>query len=146
MKQIIKLNSKYIDKILNIQKNRFSDHIHGDLISKNYLLEYLSLGNIYGYISKKENLKGFVFIKSQSKNLRIYDIASSANGEGIGSKLISFIIELIKKNIYESVYLEVDVKNFKAINFYFKHKFKIIDIMDNFYENHDRAYRMELIC
>ena len=65
-------------------------------------------------------------------------------GKRIGAKILNeFIKTSIKENI-ETIELEVQTKNKKAIKFYEKNGFKKTDKIKEFYQNREDAYTMKL--
>lgn len=52
------------------------------------------------------------------------DILEGYQGKGNGSKLLSALLDRLKADGVKGVWLGVDVKNERAINFYLKHGFK----------------------
>lgn len=70
-------------------------------------------------------------------------ISEAQRRQNIGSELLKqFLIEAAQQNI-ESIELEVRTDNTKAIKFYEKHGFKIIDKLPKFYQNEEDAYTMK---
>lgn len=116
--------------------------IIGSQIKENFLKNYdidkikdYDWLNLLVYESNDEVL-GFVEFALISENIDIYTIAVLENekNKGIGTQLI----EYLKNNyVYESITLEVRSKNKKAINFYHKNGFEIINIRKNYYEDDD---------
>lgn len=142
--KIYLLENKYIDEILDIQQHVFINEYNDDLISKEKFLEYISEHETYGYLSKSKNLKGFIVIKFEDDNLRIYELASIKNGRGIGSRLIQFVIDMAKEINLKTVSLEVNINNTLAIKLYKEFGFKTKEVLKNYYENGNNAYHMYL--
>lgn len=138
------LDETYIDKILDIQQAAFLHQYQHSLLTKENFLKYLSKYDIYGYISKNGELKGFMIIVSQTTNLRIYALASIKSGKGIGSRLLRFAIDKAERENIKTLSLEVDTKNTNAINLYEKFNFKTKEILKEYYKYGDDAYRMYL--
>ena len=136
------LNESHIESILYIQSKRF-DKSKFELITKKTFLKYLKKQQICGFFNSMGDLQGFLFIKIYERKLRICQIVVLEGTNGIGSKLINFIIQFGKKK-YTSIYLEVSIKSYKAINFYFLHNFIITKVIDKFYKDKTDAYKMEL--
>lgn len=94
----------------------------------------------------KENKKfvGYISIRIKNKMGEIgISVLKNFQGKGIGSKLMSFIIDFAKKNNCKKIKAEVWEKN-KAIGLYKKYKFAIKSKKKNFYENGDSLLLMEL--
>lgn len=73
----------------------------------------------------------------------MYSLAVSKNyqGQGIGKKLLEYILNKTDKNIS----LEVNTNNLIAISLYQKLGFEINKQINNYYENGDAAYKMTII-
>lgn len=73
----------------------------------------------------------------------MYSLAVSKNyqGQGIGKKLLEYILNNTDKNIS----LEVNTNNLIAISLYQKLGFEINKQINNYYENGDAAYKMTII-
>ena len=98
----------------------------------------------YFFVAKIQDLSVvYILCFEYKRTIRVYSLAVGKNyqGQGIGKKLLQYILDNSSKNIS----LEVNVNNFKAICLYRKLGFKINKQIDNFYENNDTAYKMLLI-
>ena len=101
-----------------------------------------------GFIVAEKHYKiiGFlVGLKIQPYVARIPMLAVSKDyqRQGIGTLLLNqFIEEMVSQNITQ-ILLEVRTDNDKAINFYKKHGFKLEKVLDNFYQNGDKAYLLK---
>lgn len=73
----------------------------------------------------------------------MYSLAVSKNyqGQGIGKKLLEYILNNTDKNIS----LEVNTNNLIAISLYQNLGFEINKQINNYYENGDAAYKMTII-
>lgn len=143
-KKITLLKKDDVDKISEIQQHVFMSQYKDDLMSKEKLLEYIQEHYIYGYLSKSGNIKGFIVIKLEDTNVRIYELASIQNGRGIGTKLLNYVIEESKREKFKTLSLEVDTNNTTAVKLYEEFGFKTKEILENFYHNGDNAYHMYL--
>jgi ribosomal-protein-alanine acetyltransferase len=86
-----------------------------------------------------------VKLNNEIAKILMISVSSLYQKHGIGNQLLlNFLREIILQNI-KKVELEVNIKNYKAIKFYKKNGFEIIDMIENFYENEDDAYIMRLI-
>ncbi len=61
----------------------------------------------------------------------------------IGEKLLNKLLEDSKKDLIESIFLEVNVKNECAINFYKKYNFNLVSLRKNYYNRKEDALIME---
>lgn len=84
-------------------------------------------------------------INNDLAKILMISVLETYQNRGIGNQLLlNFLGEIIKHNI-KKVDLEVSTKNIKAINFYKKYGFEIVDIIKMFYDNKDDAFIMRLI-
>ncbi|MBK2092841.1 GNAT family N-acetyltransferase [Francisella philomiragia] len=98
----------------------------------------------YFFVAKINNgLAGYILCFEYKKTIRVYSLAVSKNyqGQGIGKKLLEYILNNSDKNIS----LEVNTNNLIAISLYQKLGFVINKQINNYYENGDAAYKMILI-
>jgi len=54
-------------------------------------------------------------------------------GKGYGKQIFSYLLEYVKINNIKNIQLSVDIDNYKALNLYLKHNFKISDITNKHY-------------
>ena len=69
-------------------------------------------------------------IKSEYCHIHRFVVKNTFNNLGLGSKMIDFLVQEFKLS---KISLKVNSNNFRAINFYFKKKFKIIELNNNYY-------------
>lgn len=105
-----------------------------DIINSDY--EY-----VFGYYIDNK-LVGFIHISKLYENVDIINIVvdSSYRKQGIGSKLLNFIISLFDD--CKTILLEVNENNKDAIDLYKKNNFKVINIRTKYYGN-DNALIMK---
>ncbi len=105
-----------------------------DIINSDY--EY-----VFGYYIDNK-LVGFIHISKLYENVDIINIVvdSSYRKQGIGSKLLNFIISLFDD--CKTILLEVNENNKDAINLYKRNNFKVINIRTKYYGN-DNALIMK---
>ena len=110
----------------------------------NYFCETFPQGFIVA--EKHHKIIGFIVgMPTSLENARILmlSISEAQRRQNIGSELLKqFLIEAAQQNI-ENIELEVRTDNTKAIKFYEKHGFKIIDKLPKFYQNEEDAYTMK---
>ena len=96
---------------------------------------------------EQHNIVGFIIGAKTSMNtarILMLSVSDKYRRKNIGSELLNnFLKEIFVQNI-KHVELEVKVKNDKAILFYNKHGFKIVDTIPKFYQNGESAYIMKL--
>lgn len=109
----------------------------------NYFYETFPQGFIVA--EKHHKIIGFIVglpLNNQTAKILMLSILESQRRQNIGSELLKqFIIEIVLNNI-KNIELEVRIDNNKAIKFYQKHGFKIIDKINKFYQNQEDAYTM----
>ena len=109
----------------------------------NYFYETFPQGFIVA--EKHHKIIGFIVglpINNQTAKILMLSIIESQRRQNIGSELLKeFIIETTLNNL-KKIELEVRIDNNKAIKFYQKNGFKIIEKIKNFYQNQEDAYTM----
>ncbi len=105
-----------------------------DIINSDY--EY-----VFGYYIGNK-LVGFIHISKLYENMDIINIVVDASyrRQGIGSKLLNFIISLFDD--CKTILLEVNENNKDAIDLYKRNNFKVINIRTKYYGN-DNALIMK---
>jgi ribosomal-protein-alanine N-acetyltransferase len=114
------------------------------------LFSYFYETNPEGFIVADLNHKiiGFlVGIKINPEKMKILMLSVSPlyQKHKIGTRLLQEYIKKIQKLNTRYIELEVRVDNKKAIKFYEKNDFKIVDEIKEFYQNGEDAYTMRLI-
>jgi len=98
-----------------------------------------------------ENLNkitGFIIgakISEEKGRILMLSITEKNRRKNIGTALLKNLLEELVKHKVRHVELEVRTDNKKAIKFYEKHGFKIVDTIKNFYQNGESAYLMTKI-
>jgi len=120
-------NEHYIEII---GKNQV-DYMLSKMYSHKSLLEQL-LDNkhVFCLINNETETIGFIsfsLIKGNSYFIHKFYILQDKSNKGIGSEVLNQLIEMIQPH---ELFLHVNRKNFKSINFYFKNGFKILKIED----------------
>lgn len=109
----------------------------------NYFYETYPQGFIVA--EKHHKIIGFIVglpLNNQTAKILMLSILESQRRQNIGSELLKqFVAEIILNDI-KNIELEVRTDNIKAIKFYQKHDFKIIDKIKSFYQNQEDAYTM----
>ncbi len=97
----------------------------------------------YFFVAKTaENLAGYILYLEYKKTIRIYSIAVSPSyqGQGIARSLIEYLLATTTKDIF----LEVNTKNYRAIELYNKLGFVITKMITGYYEDGASAFKMLL--
>lgn len=97
--------------------------------------------NVFGYYIDNK-LVGFIHISKLYENMDIINIVVDASyrRQGIGSKLLNFIISLFDD--CKTILLDVNENNKDAIDLYKRNNFKVINIRTKYYGN-DNALIMK---
>ena len=102
-----------------------------EMYSNSALLQQIKEGHKF-YIAFKNKLPigFFSYSKKSSQNYFLHKlyIKTSEHRKGIGHYIMNYFFGLIHQG--SSIRLTVNRKNYKAINFYFKHGFFIEDVKD----------------
>jgi ribosomal-protein-alanine N-acetyltransferase len=102
-----------------------------------------------GFIVAEENHKiiGFLIgikLKTNKTKILMISVEPIYQRQKIGESLLNEFIKVILKEKINSIELEVRTDNKKAIKFYEKNGFKIIEKINKFYQNGESAYTMRL--
>jgi len=135
-------NEMDIEKICMLEKEIFGVDAYPKYLVR-YLIENSDFflvacvdGEVVGYICGE--------VKFQKGHIITLAVDSRFRGRGIGSELLKRFINFLKEKGAKSVYLEVSVRNRRAIRFYEKHGFKIVGLISKFYNDGSDAYVMAL--
>jgi ribosomal-protein-alanine N-acetyltransferase len=112
----------------------------------NYFYETFPQGFLVAEYAQK--IIGFlvgVKIDTEKAKILMLSISKPFRRKKIGTGLINLFIKKIKKEKIKRIELEVRTDNSKAIQFYQKHDFKVINKLSKFYQNGKNAYTMERI-
>jgi ribosomal-protein-alanine N-acetyltransferase len=115
----------------------------GQAINTNYEFKINPFVECFVYECNKE-IVGFVAFSIMYEKAEIIDIAvkDEYSRQGIGSKLLTYVIDECLKNKGESITLEVRNSNYKAISFYKKHGFREISVRKSYYQDGEDALVM----
>ncbi len=72
-----------------------------------------------------EKISGFVTV--QDDHIVLIAVKSEMQGRGIGKKLVKHALAVIKKNGFNSAYIETQMQNIPAIGAYISNGFKVLD-------------------
>lgn len=130
--------------VIKLSSETLSEHYNPNLF--NYLYETFPNGFWVCEINHK--IIGFIVgvkLNNEIAKILMISVSNLYQNRSIGSKLLTtFLSEIILYNI-KKVELEVKKTNLKAINFYKRFGFEIVEIIKEFYENKDDAIIMRLI-
>jgi len=109
----------------------------------NFFYESYSSGFIVAEIGHK--VIGFIIgVKLNPKTAKILmlSVSKQYRRKNIGSLLLTQLQKQAIRDKVENIELEVRIDNKKAIKFYEKHNFKILDEIKEFYQKGESAYTM----
>lgn len=102
-----------------------------------YLVAKLDDGQVVGYLSMLD-------LDIEGEILRIA-VRKQYRRRGIARALINFIIDNLKTNHYQKLYLEVKSTNIEAIKLYEHMGFEKINIRKNYYAHGEDAYNYVML-
>lgn len=89
------------------------------------------VGYILGYVKP-----------DKSGSIKTLAVAPDYRRQGIGKKLVNFIIQKLKKKGIKEIFLHTRIKNRVASSFYKKLGFRTIKIIKRYFQNGEDAYLM----
>jgi ribosomal-protein-alanine acetyltransferase len=142
--KVRKFNPNDMFSVIKLSAESLTERYNPNLF--NYFFETFPQGFFVCEIHHK--IIGFIVgikISDDFAKILMLSVSKKYQNFGIGSQLlINFLREMIHHNI-KKVELEVNTKNHRAVKFYKKHGFEIVDMINMFYENEDDAFIMRLI-
>ena len=130
-----------LEKIL-FKENAFSRETLKRLIEDHAFFLKIEIGKI------KKTLAAFVIVIKDRKdraNIINFLVNPKYQNRGIGTILLRKTIEAIKPiEDIKKIVLNVNVKNQNAIKLYKKHQFEITKEINNYYNNGENSFLMEL--
>ncbi len=131
-------NSILLSQLAKLEKKLFGDSAYDDKQLEAMMRDekYMILAEI------EEEILGYIIIYQNLDYYEIFKIGVDEKKQkmGYGTKLINYIKQIV--NI-KKIYLEVNCKNKKAINFYKKNNFLQNGIRKNYYGKEEDAILME---
>lgn len=127
--------NKDVSDILSLDKENFSNNF-----KEEFYLEYIKNQRVI-VAEKEENVIGYVIFNQILDEAEIYKIVvlKELRKKQIAFKIIEFLLNELKKNNVEKIFLEVRKNNIPAINLYKKCEFinirEIVDYYNNPKEN-----------
>ena len=113
------------------------------------LFSYFYETNPDGFMVAELNHKiiGFIVgveINPEKAKILMLSVSPDYQKKKIGTKILKEYVKKVQKKYTKYLDLEVKTDNKKAIEFYQKNGFKIIDEIKKFYQNGEDAYTMRL--
>lgn len=129
------------DLIENLYKIHTSVMPDKDQMSRQSFFDefYLSPNRVYLVATSDEKVVGYLGALDIIDDYNIVGVAvdNSYQRKGIGTKLLKALIKIANNHQVQTLSLEVDEKNEKAINFYKKNGFELTNIRKNYYKDND---------
>ena len=130
------------DKVYQIENDSFFE----PWTKKRLIKEFENNSFLKHFVYEKDGeVVGFYIISTIADLVEIFTIAVDKNyrEEGIGSKLLSHLINYAESVGATEIWLEASTKNIAAVNLYQKYGFKIQSIRKNYYQKTgEDAYNM----
>ncbi len=139
---ILEAKEEFLDQIFEIEKQNYNPHW-----SKDYILFNIRLPQNLKkfFVTKIENLVvGYIVCWLSEETAHIHNIAvrKEFQNQGIGKRMLEYLIENLKLNGTKSIILEVRKSNLQAISLYKKFDFKEVSIKPKFYPDGEDAIFM----
>lgn len=141
--KIFPMNLEDLELIKNTLISDFDEFWNYDILKT----ELLSSNSKYIVVRNKDNnIVGFAGIKIILDEAEIMNIVTkkSERNLGIASLMLSYLIKLCSKFSINKINLEVNYKNYIAINLYKKYNFTEVGLRKKYYDNTDDAVLMTL--
>ena len=132
--KIEKLKEEQVDFVYNIEKDLIGD------CDKNAILNSLKSDNLNYYVlSLDDEIIGFFECLILPPEVELYDIAivPSRQGNGYSKLMMDELVVLAKNSGSDTIFLEVNSMNNKAIKLYEKYGFKEYSRRKNYYGEND---------
>lgn len=142
MLKIIKLsNNPSHDLVEKLYEIHLTSMPQKDQMSKQNFFDefYVSPNRIYLVATNEENVVGYIGVLDIIDDYNIVGIAikEGFQRKGIGTKLLKSLIKIANNHQVQTLSLEVDEKNEKAIKFYKKIGFEVTNTRKNYYKDND---------
>ena len=99
----------------------------------------------YVVIENEKQIVGYLgmWLMGDQSQITTIGVNQEMQGQGYGSQLMQYAIDLTCQRKYHNINLEVRVSNMGAIHLYEKYGFKNVALRKNYYEDtHEDAYLM----
>ena len=130
---IRKISKKDIDNLKNLERQCFDESVN-----ENFSLAFKS-GYVYFCVLIDNKIVGYVgaSYSYEQSDLTYICVASGFRRLNIATKLLSKLVDYLKDNGVQKLFLEVNENNIAAINLYSKFGFKQISKRKNYYNGSD---------
>lgn len=135
--EILNYQDRYEEEVLNLLFSAFNRRYPADYLKSNISEKYILLF--------KERVVGFLEFEIALDVGEIFMIVvdSQLQGRGLGGLLMDFALGVMKERKVKEVYLDVSVKNQRAIDFYSRYGFETVSIRKEYYHSGDDAFLMK---
>lgn len=132
--KIVALSEEFVDDVVELESELIAK------TSREKVLATLSSETLFYYIIFIDEIfAGFVEISIISPEAEIFDIAVKSKFQNIGvaTNLLEYIFIECKNKLVETIFLEVNNINQKAINLYTKNGFETYGVRKKYYGEND---------
>ncbi|MCC5881999.1 MAG: GNAT family N-acetyltransferase [Halomonas sp.] len=117
--------------MMQVEGERFKPGFWHDVDLKDYASKLLNRAEIRFHYSEG-NCQGFIAYYCNDKESRcgyisLVLVAHTAQGTGLAGELLEHVIDAMERRKFTRVRLQVDHDNPRAINFYKRHGFELVD-------------------
>ncbi len=139
---IRKIENKDLVSVLKIEKELFLEDAWTEEMFRSEMNDN-PFANVYVYELNGEIIGYFdLLISYENAELANIGVLKQYQHNGIGTKMMEYINQLVQKNHCENFTLEVRMSNENAIHLYEKFGFKIVSSRKNYYADGEDAYLM----
>ncbi len=139
---IRKIENKDLVSVLKIEKELFLEDAWTQEMFRSEMNDN-PFANVYVYELNGEIIGYFdLLISYENAELANIGVLKQYQHNGIGTKMMEYINQLVQKNHCENFTLEVRMSNENAIHLYEKFGFKIVSSRKNYYADGEDAYLM----
>ena len=131
---ISKMTDEDVESVFEIEKELLGTADISSIISS-----FKSNVLCYYVLKKEDEVVGFFEVSMIKPDCELYDIAIKKEYQGLklSKLLMDYLFKLCRENQYETIFLEVNSINNKAINLYKKYGFEEYLIRKNYYGKFD---------
>ncbi len=142
--EIVKAKITDVKKIIEIEEKSYKDPWPRDV----FIIDYMFNSSSDYFVAKSHGkVLGFIGLWYEGEKLHIINVAvdPESRGQGVGTMLLEFAINLGVQKGFDLVYLEARKSNVIAQNLYKKLGFKEVEELKAYYQDGENGIRMEKI-
>lgn len=139
--KIEKLSEKYVDDVFDLEQRLLGK------VDKRSILNTIDSDSLnYFLLLNDDKLIGFFECSIIVPEIELFDIVIDKDfqGNGYSKLLMDYLVKFGKNNKCDTIFLEVNIMNYKAINLYEKYGFEKYSIRKKYYGDND-AVLMKLV-